>query len=137
MSDSQIKNQKTTGTRLRAWRKSVPLKLMQLSALIKVSQGSLSDLENDKSMPSATTLANLATFTDLNIYWLLLGSGPVTRDSNSDLDSSTEQSRLYEDFLYMMQDKKLKNIVENLIKAFQHGGVKKQAQIQGFISALS
>ncbi|MBT5376896.1 MAG: hypothetical protein HOL15_08795 [Nitrospinaceae bacterium] len=88
-------------------------------------------------MPSATTLANLATFTDLNIYWLLLGSGPVTRDSNSDLDSSTEQSRLYEDFLYMMQDKKLKNIVENLIKAFQHGGVKKQAQIQGFISALS
>jgi transcriptional regulator with XRE-family HTH domain len=66
MSDNLNKNHKTTGTRLRAWRKSVPLKLMQLSALIKVSQGSLSDLENDKSMPSVTTLANLATHTDLN-----------------------------------------------------------------------
>ena len=72
MSSSQIESQKTTGKRLRAWRKSVPLKLMQLSGLIKVSQGSLSDLENDKSMPSATTLANLSLYTDLNIYWLLL-----------------------------------------------------------------
>ena len=66
----QMENQKTTGKRLRAWRKSVPLKLMQLSHLIKVSQGSLSDLENDKSLPSATTLANLSTHTDLNIFWL-------------------------------------------------------------------
>ena len=47
----QIENQKTTGKRLRAWRKTVPLKLMHLSRLIKVSQGSLSDLENDKSLP--------------------------------------------------------------------------------------
>jgi cytoskeletal protein RodZ len=44
-------NEKSTGQRLRAWRKLVPLKLMQLSAKIKVSQGSLFDLENDKSLP--------------------------------------------------------------------------------------
>jgi hypothetical protein len=36
----------------------------------------------------------------------------------------------------MMQDKKLKGIFENLIKVYQHGGIKKQAQIHGFISAL-
>lgn len=65
---SQIENHKTTGKRLRAWRKSVPLKLMQLSKLIKVSQGSLSDLENDKSLPSATTLANLSTHTDFKYF---------------------------------------------------------------------
>jgi len=38
---------------------------MQLSVKIKVLQGSLSDLENDKSLPSATTLANLSIYTDL------------------------------------------------------------------------
>ena len=32
-------NEKTTGQRLRGWRKSVPLKLMELSGKIKVSQG--------------------------------------------------------------------------------------------------
>ncbi len=52
---------------------------MELSRLIKVSQGSLSDLENDKSLPSATTLVNLSIYTDLNIYWLLNGEGPVNR----------------------------------------------------------
>jgi transcriptional regulator with XRE-family HTH domain len=77
--NSQIEDRKTTGIRLRAWRKNVPLKLMQLSKLIKVSQGSFSDLENDTSMPSATTLANLLTYTDFNIFWLLTENSPVSR----------------------------------------------------------
>jgi transcriptional regulator with XRE-family HTH domain len=134
---SQIESQKTTGKRLRAWRKSVPLKLMQLSQLIKVSQGSLSDLENDKSLPSATTLANLSTYTDLNIFWLLTGKGPVSRKLSPEMEKSTEQSRLYEDFLFMMQDRKLKGIVEKVISLYKEGDIKKKAQIQGFISALS
>ncbi|MBT3509672.1 MAG: helix-turn-helix transcriptional regulator [Nitrospina sp.] len=133
----QMENQKTTGKRLRAWRKSVPLKLMQLSHLIKVSQGSLSDLENDKSLPSATTLANLSTHTDLNIFWLLTGKGPVSRKLSPDMEKSTEQSRLYEDFMYMMQDRKLKGVVEKVIGIHRDGDAKKKAQIQGFLSALS
>jgi transcriptional regulator with XRE-family HTH domain len=136
MSSSQIENQKTTGKRLRAWRKSVPLKLMQLSGLIKVSQGSLSDLENDKSMPSATTLANLSLYTDLNIYWLLLGNGPVSRKLAPDIGVSTEQSRLYEDFVFMMQERKLKSLVEKVINIYRKGDVKKKNQIEGFLSAL-
>ncbi len=136
MSSSQIESQKTTGKRLRAWRKSVPLKLMQLSGLIKVSQGSLSDLENDKSMPSATTLANLSLYTDLNIYWLLLGKGPVSRKLAPDMEVSTEQSRLYEDFVFMMQESKLKGLVEKVINIYRKGDVKKKKQIEGFLAAL-
>lgn len=134
---SQIENQKTTGKRLRAWRKSVPLKLMELSRLIKVSQGSLSDLENDKSLPSATTLSNLSIFTDLNIYWLLNGRGPVIREQVPETDKSAEQTRLYEDFMFMMQDRKLKGVVETVINTYKKGDAKKKAQIQGFLSALS
>ena len=135
--NGQIENQKTTGKRLRAWRKSVPLKLMQLSRLIKVSQGSLSDLENDKSLPSATTLANLSTHTDLNFYWLLTGKGPIYRKLAPDMEKSTEQSRLYEDFMFMMQDRKLKGVVEKVIAIYREGNVKQKAQMQGFLSALS
>lgn len=129
-------NVKTTGQRLRAWRKSVPLKLMELSAKIHVSQGSLSDLENDKSLPSATTLANLSLYTDLNIYWLLTGKGPVLKGQDPEMERTTETSRLYEDFLYLMQDKKLKNLVENLVKIYREGDMGKRAQITGFFSAL-
>ena len=129
-------NEKTTGQRLRAWRKSVPLKLMQLSAKIKVSQGSLSDLENDKSLPSATTLANLSIYTDLNIYWLLTGKGPVLKGPGPEMERTTETSRLYEDFLFMMQDRKLKGVVEKLIQIYREGDAGKKAQIAGFLSAL-
>ena len=127
---------KTTGQRLRAWRKSVPFKLMELSRKIQVSQGSLSDLENDKSLPSATTLANLSLHTDLNIYWLLTGKGPVHKKLDPGIEKTTETSRLYEDFLYLMQDKKLKCMVEKLVQIYRDGDVNKQAQITGFLSAL-
>ncbi len=110
---------------------------MELSRLIKVSQGSLSDLENDKSLPSATTLSNLSIFTDLNIYWLLNGRGPVIREQVPETDKSAEQTRLYEDFMFMMQDRKLKGVVETVINTYKKGDAKKKAQIQGFLSALS
>lgn len=41
------------GGRLRKWRKTLPLKSYQLAQLIGISQGSLSDIENNKSLPSA------------------------------------------------------------------------------------
>lgn len=135
--DNLVGNEHTTGKRLRAWRKSVPLKLMELSRLIKVSQGSLSDLENDKSLPSATTLSNLSVYTDINLYWLLNGQGAVTRELSSESDKSVKQSDLYENFMFMMQDRKLKDVVEKVIKIYTDGDAKKKAQIQGFLAALS
>ena len=129
-------NEKSTGQRLRAWRKLVPLKLMQLSAKIKVSQGSLSDLENDKSLSSATTLANFSIYNDLNIYWLLTGKSSVLKGPDPEMERTTETSRLCEDFLFMMQDRKLKGVVEKLIQIYREGDAGKKAQITGFLSAL-
>lgn len=61
------------GSRLRAWRKSIPLKAYQLAKLIKISQGSLSDIENNKSLPSADTIYKLWKLTEINVGWLLSG----------------------------------------------------------------
>lgn len=69
----------TVGKRLKSWRKYSMLKLEELSKKIRIPQGNLSDLENDKSLPSATTLAKLCKFSDININWLLTGRGPMIR----------------------------------------------------------
>jgi len=70
------------GSRLRLWRKNLnpPLKAFELAKLIKVSQGSLSDVENGKSNPSALTILKLIENTDISIYWLMTGkSGDIKK----------------------------------------------------------
>ena len=78
---------------------------MELSRFINVSQGSLSDLENDKCLLLATNLSNLYIYTHLNIHWLLNGRGTVIRELVPEKDKSSEQTRLYENFMYVMQDR--------------------------------
>ena len=78
---------------------------MELSRLIKISKGTLSVLENDKSLPLATKLSNLYIYTHLNIHWLLNGRGTVIRELVPEKDKSSEQTRLYENFMYVMQDR--------------------------------
>ena len=76
---NQRKQIKTMGQRLRAFRKSKNLKGYQFAKKIGISQGSLSDLENEISLPSAKTLKGLCLETDINIHWLLTGKGKMTR----------------------------------------------------------
>ena len=103
---------KNLGTRLRQWRKTLPLKSFELAKLIKISQGSLSDIENNKSLPSADTIAKLYLYTDLNIIWLLLGKGPMTRDRSgaSDLEEGTLVLETMQDY---GKDQKLGEVVEH------------------------
>ena len=61
------------GTRLREWRKAAGLKSFELARLIKMSQGSLSDVENNKSFPSANTLAGIRKHTDMDMDYLFFG----------------------------------------------------------------
>jgi transcriptional regulator with XRE-family HTH domain len=61
------------GARIRAWRKKVPMKGYELSKKLKFSQGSLSDIENGKSLPSALTIHNFMKYTDIDIFWMLTG----------------------------------------------------------------
>jgi len=119
----------TVGKRLKSWRKHSMLKLVELSKKIRVSQGSLSDLENDKSLPSATTLANLCMFSDINIYWLLTGRGPMIRqelDHGGGINFPNEYSEL-------MQDLVLKELVEKVIRVYRRGDAGKRAHLEGFL----
>lgn len=129
---SQIKNSPetlpTVGKRLRTWRKSCSYKLVEFSKKIGVSQGSLSDLENDKSLPSATTLTNLIIHTDVDLVWLLTGKGAVVRK----VSKEHEKSAAFEEFMLVTQDSKLRKLVETLIKTYREGDPKKIAHLEGF-----
>ena len=119
----------TVGKRLKSWRKHSMLKLVELSKKIRVSQGSLSDLENDKSLPSATTLANLCMYSDINIYWVLTGRGPMIRqepEHGGDVNLPSE----YAD---MMQDRMLKELIEKVVRVYRRGDAGKRAHLEGFL----
>jgi len=64
---------KEVGTRIRLWRKAIPLKALELAKILTISQGSLSDIENNKSLPSAQTIAAFMSETDINIFYMLTG----------------------------------------------------------------
>ena len=124
---------KNLGTRLREWRKTLPLKSFQLAKLIKISQGSLSDIENNKSLPSADTIAKLYLYSDLNIIWLLLGKGPMTRDRSaaSDMDGDALVQEATEDY---GDDRKLREVVEKTVRIYRRGNQEKRAHLIGFLN---
>jgi len=119
----------TVGKRLKSWRKHSMLKLVELSKKIGVSQGSLSDLENNKSLPSATTLANLCIFSDINIYWLLTGRGPMLRQE----PELGDEVSLTGDYAELKRDRILKKLIEKVIRVYRRGDAGKLAHLEGFL----
>ena len=75
MSRNKIDDPKTIGARLRYYRESINKTGMELSEIVGISQGSISDIENNKCQPSTKTLVTLIRTTDINIEWLLTGEG--------------------------------------------------------------
>ena len=66
------------GPRIKKWRKGIPMKSYELAKLINISQGSLSDIENNNSNPSAVTIVKFYLCTDINLAWMLTGkSGDI------------------------------------------------------------
>ena len=61
------------GKRIRKWRKAANMKSFQLAEKLKISQGSLSDIENDKSNPSSPTIKAFMVHTDIDIFWMITG----------------------------------------------------------------
>lgn len=122
----------SVGGRLKYWRKVSTLRLVDVAALIRVSQGSLSDLENDKSLPSATTLTGLCQKTDMNICWLLTGEGSmVSKEERFKTESSSVR-----DLMDWMQDKDFRKTVVKLVNIFEKGSAPQKAQIRGFIAGV-
>ena len=119
----------TVGKRLKIWRKHSLLKLVELSKKIRISQGSLSDLENDKSLPSATTLVNLCLFSDLDISWLLTGRGPMLVQEHEQSDGAN----FLDEYADMIQDRKLKELIEKVIRVYCKGDVGTRAHLEGFL----
>lgn len=117
------------GKRLKVWRKSIPLTLVELGKEIDISQSSLSELENEKSLPSAGTLRSLCLRTKMNIYWLLTGQGTMNRE----VASPDDLKGLPEDFSALMQDHQLRYLVGSLIRIYQSGDTTKRSLIYGFL----
>ncbi len=65
------------GPRIRQWRTEQGLKLFQLAAILKISQGSFSDIENEKSNPSAQTIRSFYENTDIDVCWMITGKKEV------------------------------------------------------------
>lgn len=127
-------NTSTVGQRLRAWRKSIPLTLVGLAKKIQVSQATLSELENNKSLPSAGTLTNLCVYSDLNLRWVLTGEGPMVRD---DLHYKTESGMSEELLSLMQEDPNLSELMEGVAKILKTGDPQKKAHLKGFITGAT
>ena len=104
-----------------------------MAKLIKISQGSLSDIENNKSLPSADTISKLYLYSDLNILWLLLGKGPMTRDRSaaSGLDDEALIQENTQDF---GEDRKLREMIEKAVRIYRRGNQEKRAHLIGFLN---
>jgi len=127
---------KLLGTRLREWRKTLPLKSYQLAKLIHISQGSLSDIENNKSLPSADTIAKLYQHTRLNIIWLLTNKGPMNRGEREIAPGLGEggEGIVLEDMDGYGADPKLRDLIEKLIRIYNKGNMEKKAHVVGFLN---
>lgn len=122
---------KFLGDRLREWRRSIPLKSYELAKLISISQGSLSDIENNKSLPSADTISKIYLNTNINIIWLLTGKGAMKKGNlpGDGLDTPFA----YEEMEEYGQDPKLKELMEKLVRIYKHGDPEKKAHLFGFM----
>jgi transcriptional regulator with XRE-family HTH domain len=63
----------TLGERSRAARRNKELTLDEFADVSGLSKGFLSDLENDKRNPSASTLINLSDALEVSVEWLIRG----------------------------------------------------------------
>ena len=77
-------NNNSFGGRLRSFRESIGMSVVQFSELLGISHPSLSQTENNKTITSAQTISNLVQNTNINVYWLCTGEGDITRGDEKD-----------------------------------------------------
>jgi transcriptional regulator with XRE-family HTH domain len=75
------------GQRIREVREQNSLKTAAFAKIIGISQGSLSDIENGKTNPRASTLQNLVSSMHVDPLWLLTGEGRETIENRLALKS--------------------------------------------------
>lgn len=65
------------GSRIKAWRIKNAITQKDLSEILDISQGSLSDIESGNHDPCCQTIINLATETDIDLMWMLTGKSEM------------------------------------------------------------
>jgi transcriptional regulator with XRE-family HTH domain len=114
------------------------MKLKDVSELIGISQGSLSDLENNNSLPSAETIARLYLYTDINIFWLMFNRGPQRKGKTALAEARSQLSRVNEEIAPyrregQARDSGLDAIMERVIRVYEYGDPEKIAHLKGFL----
>jgi len=122
---------KFLGDRLREWRRSVPLKSYELAKLISISQGSLSDIENKKSLPSADTISKIYMNTNINVVWLLTGTGAMKKENQP--GEGLDAPFAFEEMEEYRKDPKLAELMKKLVRIYNHGDPEKKAHLFGFL----
>ena len=131
MQEKKPSSTNVLGDRLREWRRSVPLKSYELAKLISISQGSLSDIENNKSLPSADTISKIYLNTNINIIWLLTGRGAMKKGNLP--GDGQDTAFAYEEMEEYGQDPNLRDLMEKLVRIYNHGDPEKKAHLLGFL----
>lgn len=79
-----LEEQFVIGHRIREFRLASGLTLKAFASKIGISQGSMSDIENGKTKPSANTVVSIVQTTGINPSWLLVGEGAMFNGTRSD-----------------------------------------------------
>lgn len=109
----------TIGSRLRYLRKKQHLTMKELHSLTGLSTGNISDMENDKYMPSVSSLIPLSKALHCSIDWLLLGDNEVQISEHSEASDSTASfSKCELDLIRMIRtlDERDRSTVSNFVE---------------------
>lgn len=80
----------TLGQRLKYLRKKERISQREFAKHAGISQGNLSDMENDKYLPSITTVISIIEYYGFAADWILFGIGPMQAiDYNNISDNSS------------------------------------------------
>jgi hypothetical protein len=106
------------------------LKPYQLSKLIRISQGSLSDIENCKSFPYSGYKCQIVSTHRPEYHWLLTGKGPIWKTQHA---HGEEPSVSSEELEAHGEDSNLTELIQRLIRTYYRSDAEKKAYLIGFL----
>lgn len=91
------------GQRIKQQRKKKGLTQPQIKELTGISSGTLSDIENEKTLPAALSLIKLSKALECTVDWILTGETPASGNSGF---SDERESKLLTGFRELSEDDK-------------------------------
>ncbi len=113
----------TVGKRLRSARKSNNLTLIDIKKITGLSTGNLSELENDKFLPSANALIQFKKIFNVSIDWILTGE-----DTSLEVIKETNESYLTNQH---SEDEK------QLIEAYRRLDAQSKQNLWGYLNVVT